>query len=478
MGLGKSGLGFMIAKSAYAKNKVPAMFVCNRDSLVAQTVAKFKEYGFSRVARLQAGHYKMPDLHNAEVIVASLQTLVRVQTYPKISVLMADEVHQGWVSSEKGRSLIFHYAPTCPIIGLTATPFAKGMAKHYTEVDGPLFEKVIQPMKASEALELGYIVDCDIFAPVEIDMTGVTMKTKFGERDYDDSESANRSMKITGDVVSWWLRLANGTKTIAFTVNVDHAAQVSTAFINEGINTELIHGYMEAKQQQEIIGRYMRGETTMLVCPCLLGTGFDAPATETVIWARPTKSETTWRQYAGRGMRSSPGKERFTILDFAGTAQKLGFPTDDIFPELDDGKPKRNASADKEKIDSTKCPSCHTIMRTRPFYPCHHCNFSALEKTLEIAQGDLQKITRQKKSNSWIPEPTLETFRQLKGWAEEKGFKEGAAYHKYTEIFDKKPKWDWNSRESLPCPDNLKQLLTRMYLNRKRKAAYAARGLS
>jgi len=221
----------------------------------------------------------------------------------------------------------------------------------------------------------------------------------------------------------------------------------------------------------------MSGETMMLVCPCLLGTGFDAPETQTVIWARPTKSETTWRQYAGRGMRSAPGKERFTILDFAGTAQKLGFPTDDIDPVLCDGKPKKNGEDEKEKIDSTKCPNCHTILRQRPFYPCHHCGHHKISTELEIAEGDLQKITRIKPTNKWAPEPSSETYRQLKGWTEELGFKSGAAYHKYMELFGTKPKWEWGSLESLPCPDNLKGLMHSMYMNQKRRANYAARSL-
>lgn len=475
MGMGKTALGFMLSKSAYLKSGKPAMFVCNRDSLVAQTVKRFREYGFDKIARLQASHFKMEDLDSAEVIVASLQTLTRmdISRLPKISFLMLDEAHSGICSSEKARSIIFHYNET-PVVGFTATPFAKGMAKFYSQIEGPLFQTVVQPMKASEALSLGYIVDCDIFAPVEIDMSGVATKVKFGERDYDEGESARRSMLITGDVVNWWIRLCNGQKTIGFTVNVEHAMQVTAAFQDAGVNSEIIHGYMEAKQQQEIIGRYERGETLMLICPCLLGTGFDVPATSCVLWARPTKSRTTWMQYAGRGMRSAPGKEKFTIIDFAGTAQKLGFPTDDIDPVLDDGKPKRAAEdADKVKKDSTKCPQCHTILRSRPFFPCHHCGYTRLEKDLEVREGDLAKLERGKPPKKWKPEKGVDTYRQLKGLAEFNGFKTGFAYHKYVELFGVNPKWEWGTLDSLPCPDALAALVHKMYLNKKRRESYA-----
>lgn len=476
-GSGKTGTGYMLARNSYEKTGKPAIFFCNRDSLVSQTVERFKEYGFTRVARWQYSHYSMDDLKYAEVIVASLQTATRrpKSQWPAASLVMFDEVHSGVAASDKSRQLVFHYA-NIPIIGLTATPYAKGLGKFYSEIEGNLFESCVQPMHRSEAIKKGLIVDCDIFCPTQVDMSGVKVVTKNGERDYEDSESAKRAMKVTGDAVTWWLRLANGKKTIVFTQNVEHASQVTQAYLDAGVDAELIHGYMDSKKQQEIIGRYARDEVLMLVCPCLLGVGFDQPKTEVVQWLRATKNKTVWEQYATRAGRAYPGKDKYLLIDHIGTSIELGFPTDDIDPVLDDGKPKRAAEQiEKEKPDAKKCPQCHAMLRSRPFFPCPHCGYTRIGEDLEVQDGDLQKLERGKKPKKWKPEPGLETYRQLKGWAEEKGFKTGSAYHKYMELFGVKPAWEWGSADSLPCPDALNELIYRAYLHQKRKMAYAKR---
>lgn len=66
------------------------------------------------------------------------------------------------------------------------------------------------------------------------------------------------------------------------------------------------------------------------------------------------------------------------------------------------------------------------------------------------------------------PEPGLETYRQLKGWAEKRGLKKGAAYKKYVELFREKPKWEWGDADSLPCSDSLNQLMYTSYVPRRR----------
>jgi hypothetical protein len=66
------------------------------------------------------------------------------------------------------------------------------------------------------------------------------------------------------------------------------------------------------------------------------------------------------------------------------------------------------------------------------------------------------------------PEPGLETYRQLKGWAEKRGLKKGAAYKKYVELFREKPKWEWGDADSLPCSDSLNQLIYTSYVPRRR----------
>lgn len=67
------------------------------------------------------------------------------------------------------------------------------------------------------------------------------------------------------------------------------------------------------------------------------------------------------------------------------------------------------------------------------------------------------------------PAPGLETYRQLKGWAEKRGLKNGVTYKKYVELFREKPKWEWGYADSLPCPDSLNQFINKRYPHKKKK---------
>ena len=68
------------------------------------------------------------------------------------------------------------------------------------------------------------------------------------------------------------------------------------------------------------IGRYELPESNnkslqVLISPYILGEGFDAPATEVLVWASPTDSDLRYTQYTGRLARRSEGKRFGVIVD-------------------------------------------------------------------------------------------------------------------------------------------------------------------
>ncbi|MFA5266221.1 MAG: helicase-related protein, partial [Opitutaceae bacterium] len=243
-----------------------------------------------------------------------------------VDFAIVDEAHS-CAGSEAYREL-FSRNNNIPIIGLSATPFSKGLGKHYDSMCGPMFESIVVGATIPELIEGGFLVDVDIYAPSEPDLTGV--KIVAGDYEEKGLGEAVDKPRLVGDIVSHYLRLANGKRTIVFATNVAHSQHIVATFQESGISARHVDGYMKEDERRPIIDAFKRGEFNVLSNCSLLAEGFDCPETEAIILARPTKSLIRYIQMAGRALRPHHSKDKALILDHSGTVRKLGFPTDEL----------------------------------------------------------------------------------------------------------------------------------------------------
>ncbi len=182
-----------------------------------------------------------------------------------------------------------------------------------------------------------------------------------------------------------------------------------------------------------ILGRFARGETMVLSNVALLSEGWDCPACEVMILARPTRSLIRFIQMVGRVLRPADGKTRALLLDHSGSTARLGHPCDDLPLELDDGKPKVAAADKKERVEPLPkpCLKCHFVKPAK-VHACLKCGF-APERQSDVVtvDGDLVKIERKKPIKKDVGQ---HVYSQLLGYAESKGYKSGWAFHKYKEF--------------------------------------------
>ena len=96
--------------------------------------------------------------------------------------------------------------------------------------------------------------------------------------------------------------------------------------------SEVIEGYLEdlvavktlaSNNPNEAID-FKKGNLKTLFNVSVLTEGFDYPALDTVIIARPTMSLTLWVQMVGRVMRNSPGKIKGSVVDMCGNQDRFG----------------------------------------------------------------------------------------------------------------------------------------------------------
>lgn len=96
--------------------------------------------------------------------------------------------------------------------------------------------------------------------------------------------------------------------TIVFTPSVFSAKGVAHYLTkNYGTRATYIHGKQDEDERTENVNMFRAGDIDVLINCQVVATGFDHPATTTLILARPTRSRSFWLQCVGRATRPLPG---------------------------------------------------------------------------------------------------------------------------------------------------------------------------
>ena len=442
-GSGKTEMGFAMIQGALAKGK-RVVFIANRKELVSQASRRLTAAGIAH-GILQADNTRNLD---ARVLVCSIDTVHMRGLPDDVGLILIDEAH-AVAGSVKYRTLLFK-RNLVPVVGLSATPFSPGLGKTYAELGGPLFEELVEAVTIRELIDLGFLVDVDCYAPADPDLTGVkTQKGMGGEVDYNETQLAEAMNKpaLTGDVVQHWKRYATGKQTVVFAVTIAHSMALVAEFLAAGITAEHIDYHADDDERAAILGRFARGETMVLSNSALLAEGWDCPAVECMILARPTKSLIRYIQMVGRVLRPAPGKARALLLDHSGTVLRLGFATDDLPLELDDGAAnKAGKQKPKKPAEPKSCAKCKFV-RPAGVHACPACGFAPTRQNdVETADGELVKLDRKKPASA---DRKQHVYSQLLQVCRTKGYKAGWAANKYRDMFGV---WPRNLREVEATP--------------------------
>lgn len=437
-GGGKTRVATAITQMSLGKSRGRVVVLANRKQLVHQFAAAL------RTAGLDVGILQGENTHGLHhrVIVASIDTVhARGCIFDDASLFIIDEAH-ACAGSEKYRRLLFRYNRV-PCIGLSATPFARGLGKPYPELaDRPLFEDLIVGATVQSLVDAGYLTGLEIYAPGSPDMAGAkTSRTAEGEQDYrqaDIEEAADRP-ELVGDILRHWFKLAGGAKTICFASSIAHSRHIVEQFRTAGVTAEHLDCYMDDETRADILGRFERGDFTLLSNVSLLSEGFDVPDTSCMILARPTKSLTRFLQMVGRVLRPAPGKTRALLLDHSGSVERIGHPFDDLPLELDDGTASKSGKSKQERTKSEPkpCPKCKYI-RDSGVHECPKCGFKPQRQSdIAVAAGELVKVVRKSKYADRFDQ--VDTFGGLLHIANEKRYPASWARQKFRELFGEWP---------------------------------------
>jgi DNA repair protein RadD len=406
-----------------------AIFIVPALSLIDQSIEKLAAEGVRDVGVIQANHLLTDYARSIQV--ASLQTLQR-REIPDADEIIIDEVHR-WYQFYP-QLLADPRFVEVPIIGLTATPWTRGLGKY--------FNKLIIGATTQQLIDAGYLSPFRAFAPASPDLTGVrTIAGDYHEGDL--GEAMNKTILIA-DVVTTWLERAQGRPTLCFAVDRAHAKNLQQSFLEADVAAEYIDCFTEANERNAIARRFHAGEVQVVCNVGCLTTGIDWDV-RCIILARPTKSEILYVQMIGRGLRTAEGKADCLILDHSDNHTRLGFVTDIHHDALDSGKERITARPDKPEALPKKCAKC-SFLKPPKTLACPCCGFVPVPKPGAVHRdGELVEL----RSRSAVKAPSVNEQRlfyaELKRIQQTRGYKAGWVAHKFKDKFGHFPSYDFNS---------------------------------
>lgn len=420
-GSGKTQVAVGIAQGAIERgNKV--LFMAHREELVAQASARLDSVDIDHGIIMAGNKRVRPE---CQVQVGSVFTLVR-RRLPDASVVILDEAHHANAASFKK---ILETYPEAFHIGLTATPYrldGQGLGFFYTNL--------IEVVTISDLILEKLLVSPREFAPSAPDMTKVHVIAG----DFNEAEATAVMMDpvLIGDIVTWWKKLAEGRTTVCFATSVAHSQAIVQSFLDAGVAAAHIDGNTPKEERREVLARLADGRVTIVSNCNILTEGWDLPACSAVILARPTLSKSLYKQMVGRGLRGGvDGKDDCIVLDHADNCRRHGLVTDPETYTLD-GREKREKKAE---AGVKTCKRCFAIVAS-DVDVCPECGYEFEQKARKPpVQKDGELVELRTVPATVVNEKAIRFLARCVASANLRGWKAGAAFHRFREQFGRWP---------------------------------------
>jgi superfamily II DNA or RNA helicase len=409
-----------MATEIVERRNVPTLWLAHRKELIDQAAARLQAHGLT-TGIVMAGYDPFP---LAQVQVASIQTLTRRQR-PPAGLIVIDECHHA--AADSYRTILDGYLDAA-VVGLTATPFrldGRGL--------GDLFGEIVVAAWPDELCDAGVLHRPRVWASKSPDLRGI----KVIAGDYQLGALARRANtdELNADIVATWRKHSEGKRTVAFAVDIEHSRAIAAAFCEASIVAEHLDGSTPRRERDAILERLRTGKT-MVVCNCMVLTeGWDLPALECAILARPTASLNLHLQMIGRVMRACDGKDGAIVLDHAGNHHVHCLVTRRLSYSLDGTK---KVGSD-EPLGLRRCRACGLFFETTRF-ACPACGWQPTPADApKRKRPDIHGPGRLVAFDDSNFEYRRQVWIALEAEREAAGYREGWSFFRFKERFDVEP---------------------------------------
>lgn len=307
------------------KNVLPMLVLAHREELLEQAKTKIEWSNPDLSIDIEQG-----DRHagHTDIVIASVPTLgraesKRIEKYSKdyFKSIVIDEAHHAAAPTYRR---ILDYFNSDFTLGVTATPQRSDNTR-LTDV----FEDVVYYKTIQDLIEDGFL--CSLVGYRVKTTTDISsVATHDGDYVTSQLEDAINNPTRNASIVSAYNNLVPDSKAVVFCAGVKHANDLAASFTASNITTEVILGTTPSDVRSDILQKFKEGSIKVIVNVGVLTEGFDEPTIQSIILARPTRSNLLYTQIVGRGTRLSDGKPYCTIIDIADTTKgkkPIGLPS-------------------------------------------------------------------------------------------------------------------------------------------------------
>lgn len=299
-----AGKSLVIADIA-SKLDSPLLIFCPSKEILEQNFTKLKSYGVFDCGVYSAS-VGCKDINR--ITFATIGSVMNhMKDFQHFKYVMVDECHL--CNARGGQYKTFFEAADRQVIGLTATPYRLGkglngtsMLKFLTRTRPRIFDEVLYYCQISELLAKGYLADLRYFDCTQLDMSNVHTNSTGNDFDENSLKLEYERSGFYDQLTSTTLRVLKPKNKIprkgvlVFTRFTEEAERLTDKLQRKGIKSAIVTGETPKKEREAILEKFKDGTIKVVSNVGVLTTGFDYPALDTVILARPTKSLSLYYQ--------------------------------------------------------------------------------------------------------------------------------------------------------------------------------------
>lgn len=317
-----TGIGKTYLAAFDSKNYKRVLFIAHREEILFQAATSFKNVRQSEDYGFFDGNTKCID---KSVIFASIATIGNKEylnenyfSQDYFDYIVVDEFHHA--VNDYYRNVMNYFKPKF-LLGLTATPERMDGRNIYELCD----YNVPYEIDLKEGINKGYLVPFHYY--------GIYDETDYSKLDivrgrYNESELnttyADNLQRY--DLIYKYYIKHGSNKALGFCCSKEHARNMAEDFNKRNISSVAVYSGKDdyVTNRSEAIKKLKNGEIKVIFSVDMFNEGIDITDIDMVMFLRPTESPTVFMQQLGRGLRTSPGKDYLTVLDFIGNYEKAG----------------------------------------------------------------------------------------------------------------------------------------------------------
>lgn len=330
---GKAGL--IVAPTGSGKSHVIAGIVRKLDGPVV-VFQPGKEILRQNLAKLAAVGMKASvfsaSLNSKEIgrlTLATIGSVVRhADSFKAFPYVIIDECHG--VNPKGGMYKAFLGATDkAAVVGLTATPYrlaSNGLGselRFLTRTRPKIFKRVLHITQIGDLIKAGHlcrtrykVVPTIDHSRLDLNSTGADYTDESVRRHFAEISFADRLGEGVGRLLE-----AGRRHVIPFTRFTHEAEALAEKYPDDAA---VVKASTRPKERDRILTEFKAGRLKVVPNVGILGLGFDYPALQNVILARPTMSLQVYCQQVGRAMRTHPSKGYAEIVDMVGLVERFG----------------------------------------------------------------------------------------------------------------------------------------------------------